>query len=75
MIPGAIGVEELRLDSGSASIPRNAEVVVYCACPNEASAARIAQRLIRLGCARVRPLTGGIYAWKEAGFEVQGFRP
>ncbi|HZT02858.1 MAG TPA: VTT domain-containing protein [Steroidobacteraceae bacterium] len=71
MIPGAIGVEELRLDSGSALLPHDAEVVVYCACPNEASAARIAQQLIRLGCARVRPLTGGIYAWKEAGFEVQ----
>jgi len=71
MIPGAIGVEELRLDSGSALLPQDAEVVVYCACPNEASAARIAQQLIRLGCARVRPLTGGIYAWKEAGFDVQ----
>jgi rhodanese-related sulfurtransferase len=71
MIPGAICVEELRLDSGSTLIPRDAEVIVYCACPNEASAARIAQQLIRLGCARVRPLTGGIYAWKEAGFEVQ----
>ena len=71
MIPGAISVEELRLDSGSTLLPRDAEVVVYCACPNEASAARIAQQLIRLGCARVRPLTGGIYAWKEAGFEVQ----
>lgn len=71
MIPGAIIVEELRLDSGSTLLPRDAEVVVYCACPNEASAARIAQQLIRLGCARVRPLTGGIYAWKEAGFEVQ----
>lgn len=71
MIPGAIGVEELRLDSGSRLLPRGAEVVVYCACPNEVSAARIAQQLVRLGCSRVRPLTGGIYAWKEAGFEVQ----
>ncbi|MDE2051103.1 MAG: DedA family protein/thiosulfate sulfurtransferase GlpE [Gammaproteobacteria bacterium] len=71
MIPGAIPVETLRLDSGAATVPFDAEVIVYCACPNEASAARIAQQLIRMGCIRVRPLTGGIYAWKDAGFDVE----
>ena len=70
MIPGAMPLEALRLDSGSARLRPEAEVVVYCACPNEASAARIAQQLIRMGCIRVRPLTGGIFAWKDAGFEV-----
>jgi rhodanese-related sulfurtransferase len=70
MIPGAIPVETLRLDSDPSSLPLDAEVIVYCACPNEASAARIAQQLIRMGCMRVRPLTGGIFAWKDAGFDV-----
>jgi membrane protein DedA with SNARE-associated domain/rhodanese-related sulfurtransferase len=70
MIPGAIPVETLRLDSDPASLPLDAEVIVYCACPNEASAARIAKQLIRMGCIRVRPLTGGIFAWKDAGFHV-----
>lgn len=70
MIPGAIPVETLRLDSDPASLPLDAEVIVYCACPNEASAARIAKQLIRMGCIRVRPLTGGIFAWKDAGFDV-----
>lgn len=70
MIPGAIPVEELRLDSGAAKVPFDAEVIIYCACPNEASAARIAKQLIRMGCIRVRPLTGGIFAWKDAGFDV-----
>jgi membrane protein DedA with SNARE-associated domain/rhodanese-related sulfurtransferase len=71
MIPGSIPVETLRLDSDPASLPLDAEVIVYCACPNEASAARIARQLIRMGCIRVRPLTGGIFAWKDAGFDVQ----
>jgi membrane protein DedA with SNARE-associated domain/rhodanese-related sulfurtransferase len=71
VIPGAIPVETLRLDSGDATVPFDAEVIVYCACPNEASAARIAQHLIRMGCIRVRPLTGGIFAWKDAGFDVE----
>jgi membrane protein DedA with SNARE-associated domain/rhodanese-related sulfurtransferase len=71
MIPGAIPVETLKLDSSAAILPLDAEVIVYCACPNEASAARIAQQLIRMGCFRVRPLTGGIFAWKDAGFDVE----
>lgn len=74
MIPGAIPVEVLHLDSGAMTVARDAEVIVYCACPNEASAARIAQQLIRMGCIRVRPLTGGIFAWKDAGFDVEGVR-
>jgi membrane protein DedA with SNARE-associated domain/rhodanese-related sulfurtransferase len=71
MIPGAIPVETLRLGSGPVTLAFDAEVIVYCACPNEASAARIAQQLIRMGCIRVRPLTGGIFAWKDAGFDVE----
>lgn len=71
MIPGAIPVETLRLESGRTGVAFDAEVIVYCACPNEASAARIAQQLIRMGSIRVRPLTGGIFAWKDAGFDVE----
>jgi membrane protein DedA with SNARE-associated domain/rhodanese-related sulfurtransferase len=70
-IPGSIPVEMLKLDSGADSLPREREIVVYCACPNEAAAARIAKQLKRLGLVKVRPLTGGIFAWKDAGFEVQ----
>lgn len=71
VIPGAIPVETLRLDAGPATALLDADVIIYCACPNEASAARIAQRLIRMGCMRVRPLTGGIFAWKDAGLDVE----
>lgn len=71
MIPGAIPVETLRLESGRTTVAFDAEVIVYCACPNEVYAARIAQQLIRMGCIRVRPLTGGIFAWKDAGFDVE----
>lgn len=70
-IPGSIPVEMIKLDSGAESLPRDREVIVYCACPNEASAARVAKQLKRLGLIRVRPLTGGIFAWKDAGFEVE----
>ena len=43
---------------------------MYCACPNEASAVKLAQRLRERGFKRVRPLLGGIDAWVAAGLEV-----
>src|SRR5262249_27586765 len=55
----------------SPSVIAAAEVIVYCACPNEASAATIALQLLRRGARRVRPLFGGIDAWVAAGFEVR----
>jgi rhodanese-related sulfurtransferase len=47
------------------------EVIVYCACPNEASAAVVAKKLMRAGFKRVRPLAGGIEAWVERGFGIE----
>ena len=48
------------------------EAVLFCSCPNEVSAAAIALELKRSGVAKVRPLLGGIDAWIEAGFELEG---
>ena len=45
-----------------AILPRDSHgrtIVTYCTCPNEASAAFLADRLIRAGYTRVRVLTGG----------------
>jgi rhodanese-related sulfurtransferase len=41
--------------------------VVYCACPNEASAAIAARHLKRAGFKKIRPLLGGVEAWVGAG--------
>lgn len=68
MIPGAIAFDALLRDVGPGD--RGGEVVVYCACPNEASAARIARQLMNLGFHPVRPLAGGIHAWQDAGFGI-----
>jgi membrane protein DedA with SNARE-associated domain/rhodanese-related sulfurtransferase len=65
VIEGALSltVEQVELRHGE--IARDQEVVVYCSCPNEVSAARVALKLKRFGIERVRPLTGGIEAWRE----------
>jgi rhodanese-related sulfurtransferase len=68
MIPGAIAFEVLLQDAEQSR--RGGEVVVYCACPNEATAARIARRLMTMGFHPVRPLAGGIHAWLDAGFAI-----
>lgn len=65
-IPGAIGVSRVA-DLDLASQP---EVVVYCDCPNEASAALIARQLKQRGFRHVRPLAGGLDAWSAHGLPV-----
>jgi membrane protein DedA with SNARE-associated domain/rhodanese-related sulfurtransferase len=68
IIPGAIAFEALL--ENSAEGRRGGEAIVYCSCPNEATAARIARKLMNMGFHPVRPLLGGIHAWQDAGFAI-----
>jgi len=52
-------------------MPRDREIILYCSCPNEASAAQVAKLLIDSGFVRVRPLAGGLEAWIAAGLPVE----
>ena len=70
-IPGARAVDLDALERTLSEVPREREVVVYCACPNEATAAKVALQLRARGFRRVRPLAGGIDAWASAGLAVQ----
>jgi membrane protein DedA with SNARE-associated domain len=53
------------------SLPRDREIILYCTCPNEASAAQAARLLFRQGFSHVRPLRGGLDAWIAAGYAVE----
>jgi membrane protein DedA with SNARE-associated domain/rhodanese-related sulfurtransferase len=44
--------------------PDDKDIILYCSCPNEVTSARVALQLRRQGIARVRPLLGGIEAWR-----------
>ena len=70
LIQGAFPMTFEESDARHMDIPREREVVVYCSCPNEVSAARVALKLKRLGFQRVRPLAGGIEAWHARNFPV-----
>jgi membrane protein DedA with SNARE-associated domain/rhodanese-related sulfurtransferase len=70
-IPGAVHVDLDALEATLEGIPRDRDVVVYCACPNEVTAVKVAMQLRERGIRRVRPLLGGIDAWVLAGFEIE----
>ena len=70
-IPGALEMSLDEIAARLAELPEDREVVFYCACPNEASAALACRRLMDRGYSRVRPLKGGLDAWVAAGHEVE----
>ena len=65
LIPGARHMTLDELERCEPDLPRDRDVILYCSCPNEVSSARMAFRLRRKGIIRVRPLLGGIDAWRE----------
>jgi membrane protein DedA with SNARE-associated domain/rhodanese-related sulfurtransferase len=62
-IPGALRMSVEELERRHHEIPRDRDVVLFCACPNEITAARMALLLRKNGITRVRPLAGGVEAW------------
>ncbi len=69
-LPGAVVLTPDRLVESSASIPRDRDVVLFCTCPNEETAVRMAMTIRKMGVARVRPLLGGFDGWKSAGYPL-----
>ena len=70
-IPGAVTVDPQNMKFDLVAVEPQSEVVVYCACPNEATAVAVAKALVQHGFKRVRPLHGGIDAWIAAGNDVE----
>jgi rhodanese-related sulfurtransferase len=70
VIPGAVLADVAGIDQAVHDVPLDAELVIYCSCPNEASAAVAARNLMQQGYRRVRPLLGGLDAWEAAGFAI-----
>ncbi len=69
-IPGALHVDAAEFEEASDVIPRDREIVLFCACPNEVTAARLALLLRSKGITRIRPLSGGYEGWRSRGFPL-----
>jgi len=67
-LPGAFLFSPKTLAERHHEIPRDRDVVLFCSCPSEATAAKTAMTLHKLGIERVRPLRGGYDEWKRLGF-------
>lgn len=70
-ILGAIRIAPAELQSRLADIPRDREVVTYCACSTDGGAVKAAETLLANGFKRVRALKGGWNAWNQAGGQVE----
>jgi len=69
-LPGAFHFSPDSLAERHHEIPRDRDVVLFCSCPSEATAAKTAMTLHKLGIERVRPLRGGYDEWKRLGFPL-----
>jgi membrane protein DedA with SNARE-associated domain/rhodanese-related sulfurtransferase len=74
-LPSALHFSPDALAARHIEIPRDRDVVLYCTCPSEATAAKTAMTLHRLGIERVRPLRGGYDEWKRLGFPLDAIPP
>jgi len=69
-LPGAVLLSPDSLASRHVEIPRDRDIVLFCTCPSEATAAKTALTLHKLGIERVRPLRGGYDEWKRLGYPL-----
>jgi membrane protein DedA with SNARE-associated domain/rhodanese-related sulfurtransferase len=69
-IPGSVRVSDLE----QLTLGMYEEIVVYCDCPNDATAALVARQLRAKGIEHVRPLAGGLEAWLIHGGRIEGLQ-
>lgn len=69
-IPGALHIDAAELEEASVVIPRDREIILFCACPNEVTAAKAALMLRSKGITRIRPLAEGYEGWRSRGFPL-----
>ena len=74
-LPSALHFSPDTLTARHLEIPRDRDVVLFCTCPSEATAAKTAMTLHKLGIERVRPLRGGYDEWKRLGYPLAAVPP
>src|SRR5262249_11102820 len=72
-IPGSVRLAPEELDTGISGLELDQArpIVAYCTDPDEATSAKISQRLRKLGFKDVRILKGGLGAWTNAGLPIE----
>jgi membrane protein DedA with SNARE-associated domain/rhodanese-related sulfurtransferase len=74
-IPGASIMHLDEIEAGRFAGARDRQIIVYCSCPNEASAAKAVRLLHAHGYLRARPLRGGLDAWMASERPIGAAQP
>ena len=74
-VPTAVRISPDELPARNAEIPRDRDIILYCTCPSEATSAKVAMDLKKIGISKVRPLQGGLKAWQDEGYPMDDFFP
>ncbi len=74
-VAGAIWIPPDDFEERYSEIPQGQPVVMYCNCPNEATAANLARLLVEKGYHEVWPLLGGLDGWVELGYPTEPVEP
>ena len=75
LIPGSRRIPLDIIEHGTKDLPRDTEIVTYCAGPGCPQSAEAAHMLRALGFANVRVYREGLEGWKAAGNAVVVFEP
>jgi rhodanese-related sulfurtransferase len=67
-LEGAISLGEFK--ALLPTLPKDREIVFYCAWPHEATAAGQAAALLKMGYPNAKALKGGVDAWQQAGYAM-----
>jgi rhodanese-related sulfurtransferase len=67
LIPGSHHIPLDTIEQGVRALPKDAEIVTYCAGPACSQSTQAAWRLSELGFTNVRAYTDGLEGWKAAG--------
>lgn len=70
-IMGAIRIAPAELEARLKELPRDKEIVTYCACSTDGGAIKARQTLLEHGFKNVRALKGGWNAWNAIGGPVE----
>ncbi|HEX8090199.1 MAG TPA: rhodanese-like domain-containing protein [Blastocatellia bacterium] len=70
-IKGAMRIAPAELDAHLKDLPRDKEIVTYCACSTDGGALHARQVLLENGFKNVRALKGGWNAWNQAQGAVE----
>ncbi|MFM0033552.1 VTT domain-containing protein [Paraburkholderia strydomiana] len=73
-IPGALALDPHSPEQIDGAL-RAHDMVIYCICPDSATAVEVTQHMRSNGYTRIRALRGGLDAWERRGFPVEPLTP